>query len=63
MMNFQNLRDTGNSYREFSLIDSEVQYLSDKMNFSVDEIFSAIQEVGVDRDEIIEYVRDRRERT
>lgn len=62
-MNFQNLRDTGNSYREFSLIDSEVQYLSDKMNFSVDEIFSAIQEVGVDRDEIIEYVRDRRERT
>jgi hypothetical protein len=62
MTNHQNLRDSANRYHEFSLLDSEIKYLSGKMDFSVDEIFSAIQEVGIDREEIIEYIRDRRDR-
>lgn len=63
MVNHQNVRDNGNRYHEFSHIDAEVKYLSVKMNFSADEIFSAIQEVGIDREEIIEYIRDRRDRS
>lgn len=34
-----------------------------KMNQSVDDILSAIQEVGFDEDEIEEYIRDRNDRS
>ena len=63
MMNYKNLRDPGSRYNEYSRVDEEVQYLSDKLNFSIEEIFSAIQEVGMNREDIIEYIRDRRERS
>jgi hypothetical protein len=32
------------------------------MNFSAEEVLSAIQEVGLDRDEIAQYIKDRRNR-
>ena len=63
MSNYRNLRDGNTNFREYGMIESEVQYLSRKMRCSVDEVLTAIQEVGVlDRDEIMEYIEDRSNR-
>ena len=62
MINYKNIRDNGNSIWNYSNVESEVKYLSRKMNFSVEEILNAIQEVGFDRNEIEEYIQDRRNR-
>lgn len=62
MISHRNIREHASRIREYSSIDSEVQFLSEKFNFSVDEVLAAIQEVGFDRDEIREYIRDRRDR-
>jgi hypothetical protein len=43
--------------------EEEVLELSKKLNFSVDDILVAVQEVGFDSDEIEEYLRDRHNRT
>ena len=62
MMNYQNIRDNGNSIWNYSDLESEINYLSSKMNFSAEEVLSAIQEVGLNRDEIADYILDRRNR-
>ena len=62
MRNYQNIRDNGSSIWNYSSLESEISYLSRKMNFSAEEVLSAIQEVGLDRDEIAQYIEDRRNR-
>ena len=62
MINYKNIRDNGNAIWNYATIESEVKYLSRKMNFSVEEILNAIQEVGLNRDEIAQYIEDRRNR-
>lgn len=47
----------------FSSHEQEVRILSRKLNYSVDEILAAVQEVGFNEDEIEEYIRDRNERS
>jgi hypothetical protein len=42
--------------------ENEIHQLSRKLKFSIDEILSAIQEVGFNVDEIEEYIRDRNDR-
>ena len=42
--------------------ETEVRNLSEKLNYSIDEILAAIQEVGFNEDEIEEYIRDRKDR-
>ena len=46
----------------FSDHENEVRSLARKLNYSVDDILVAIQEVGFNEDEIEEYIRDRYER-
>ena len=43
--------------------ENEIRELSKKLKFHVDDIVSAIQEVGFNEEEIEEYIRDRRERS
>lgn len=63
MNNYRNLREGNINFREYNSIDTEVQYLARKMKCSIDEVLTAIQEVGVlDRDEIYDYIEDRRNR-
>jgi hypothetical protein len=62
MIDYKHIRDSGKSFWDYSSIESEVQHLSRKMNYGIDEILSAIQEVGMDRDEIRDYIEDRRNR-
>jgi hypothetical protein len=41
----------------------QIQKLSRKLKYPVDDILKAIQEVGFDQDEIEEYIRDRYNRS
>ena len=43
--------------------ETEIRDLAKKLKFHVDDILSAIQEVGFNEDEIEEYIRDRQERS
>lgn len=47
----------------FSAHEVEVRCLSKKLNYPVDDILVAIQEVGFDECEIEEYIRDRQDRS
>ena len=63
MSNYRNIREGFGNFREYGTIETEVQYVARKMKCSVDEVLTAIQEVGVlDRDEIMEYIQDRSNR-
>ena len=42
--------------------EQEIRSLSRKLNYPVDEILVAIQEVGLNEEEIEEYIRDRNDR-
>lgn len=62
---YNNNHDTAGNDR-FSIYGSheeEVHALSKKLDFSVDDVLSAVQEVGFDTDDIEEYLRDRYNRT
>ena len=39
--------------------EQRVQALCEKLKFPVEDILKAVQEVGFDRDEVEEYIRDR----
>ena len=43
--------------------ENEIRRLSGKLDFPVDEIMVAIQEVGFNEEEIEEYIRDRNDRS
>ena len=43
--------------------ESEVRNLSRKLNYPVDDILIAVQEVGFDEEAIEEYIRDRYDRS
>lgn len=43
--------------------EQEVKQLAKKLNYGVDDILMAIQEVGFDEMEIEEYIRDRHDRS
>ncbi|MGZ5287822.1 MAG: DUF3606 domain-containing protein [Flavisolibacter sp.] len=47
----------------FTSNESEVRNLSRKLNYSVDDILVAVQEVGFDEEAIEEYIRDRKDRS
>lgn len=47
----------------YSTHETEIRSLARKLDYSVDDVLSAIQEVGFNEDEIEEYIRDRRDRT
>jgi hypothetical protein len=49
-------------YTVFVGFENEIRSLSKKLNYSVDDIVAAVQEVGFNEDEIEEYIRDRKDR-
>jgi hypothetical protein len=59
-MNYRNMNDRFGIY---STHENEIRAIARKMNQSIDDILSAIQEVGFDEDEIEEYIRDRNDRS
>ena len=57
-----NYRNNNDRYGIYASNENEVRKLSRKLKYSVDEILSAVQEVGFNEDEIEEYIRDRNDR-
>jgi len=49
-------------YSIFSDHENEVRLLARKLRYPLDEILSAVQEVGFNEEEIEEYIRDRHDR-
>jgi hypothetical protein len=47
----------------FSTHENEIRDIAKKMKYPIDDILSAIQEVGFNEDEIEEYIRDRNDRS
>jgi len=47
----------------YSTHESEIRDIAKRLKYSVDDILSAIQEVGFNEDEIEEYIRDRNDRS
>jgi hypothetical protein len=58
-----NYRNTNDRFGIYSTHENEIRAIARKMNQSIDDILSAIQEVGFDEDEIEEYIRDRNDRS
>ena len=47
----------------YSSHENEVRTLSRKLNYPLDDILAAVQEVGFDEEAIEEYIRDRNDRS
>ena len=47
----------------YSTHETEIRDIAKKLKYSVDDVLSAIQEVGFNEDEIEEYIRDRQDRS
>jgi hypothetical protein len=58
-----NYRKTNDRFGIYSTHENEIRAIARKMGYSVDDILSAIQEVGFNEDEIEEYIRDRNDRS
>lgn len=63
MYNYNQHRSGKDRFSIYSSHEEEVIELSKKLNFPVDDVLAAVQEVGFNSDAIEEYIRDRYNRT
>jgi len=56
-------RNYGDRFGIFSRHEPEIRDIAKKLKYPVDDVLSAVQEVGFDPEEIEEYIRDRRDRS
>ena len=61
-MNYTTNRNSSDRFSIFATNENEVRLLSRKLKYPIDDVLSAIQEVGLNRDEIAQYIEDRRNR-
>lgn len=59
MYNYFNPVSSADRFGLRSNDEQRVQSLCDKLKFPIEDILKAVQEVGFDRDEVEEYIRDR----
>lgn len=50
-------------FRLYAHHREELQVLSERLHYDIDDILAAVQEVGFDEDEVEEYIRDRHDRS
>lgn len=55
-------RHSNDRFGIYATHENEIRSLATKLKYSVDDVLSAIQEVGFNEDEIEEYIRDRHDR-
>ena len=63
MYNYTNFISSTDRFGVAGTDEYHIQKLSKKLNYPVEDILKAIQEVGFDQDEIEEYIRDRYNRS
>lgn len=59
MYNYTNFISSTDRFGVWGSEEYQIQKLSRKLKYPVEDILRAIQEVGFDQDEIEEYIRDR----
>lgn len=57
------MKYTNDRYGIYAVHEQEIRQLSRKLDYPVDDIVSAIQEVGFNEEDIEEYIRDRHDRS
>lgn len=57
------MKHTNDRYGIYASHEQEIRQLSRKLDYAVDDIVSAIQEVGFNEEDIEEYIRDRHDRS
>jgi hypothetical protein len=63
MRNYNSFISRSDRYGNYSTEEYKVEMLAQKLKYPLEEILKAIQEVGFDKDEIEEYIRDRNNRS
>ena len=59
MYSYSNFISSTDRFGAFESTEYQIQKLSRKLKYPVEDVIKAIQEVGFDEDEIEEYIRDR----
>ena len=59
MYNYTNFISSTDRFGVLGSDEYQIQKLSRKLKYPIEDILRAIQEVGFDQDEIEEYIRDR----
>jgi cupin superfamily acireductone dioxygenase involved in methionine salvage len=57
------MKHANDRYGIYAVHEQEIRQLSRKLDYPVDDIVSAIQEVGFNEEDIEEYIRDRYDRS
>ena len=63
MYSYNSFISRSDRYGVFGTDDEQIEKLAKKLNYPVEDILRAIQEVGFDGDEVEEYIRDRYNRS
>lgn len=59
MYSYNSFGSRSDRYGTYGADEFKVESLAKKLNYPLEDIMRAIQEVGFDKDEIEEYIRDR----
>jgi hypothetical protein len=59
MMNYSNFRSHSERFSMHGIDEGKLESLASKLDYPIEDIMCAIREVGFDREEIEEYIRDR----
>ncbi len=63
MYNYNSFISRSDRYGVFGTDDHQIEKLTKKLNYPVEDILRAIQEVGFDINDVEEYIRDRYNRS
>ena len=63
MRNYNSFISRSDRYGNHGVDEYKVEMLAQKLKYPLEDILKAIQEVGFDRDDIEEYIRDRYNRS
>ena len=61
--NYNSFISSTDRFGVYGTYEHEVNYLSKKLKLPVEDILKAVQEVGFDKEEVEEYIRDRYQRS
>lgn len=63
MFSYANFITASDRYNTRGADDQQLQHLSRKLKYPIEDIMRAVQEVGYEPDEVEEYIRDRYNRS
>ena len=63
MYSYNSFISRSDRYEVFGTDDYQMEDLAKKLNYPLEDIMRAVQEVGFDREEVEEYIRDRNNRS